>query len=132
MGLTPVSGLPGATRSGSIDPTLIFHYIHGAAKISHEKSLATPVGVTEAEYILNKKSGWQALAGSSDFSEIIQKKDRDEGATLACDISKTESLTWLGHTGSSSAGKLMRLSSLEASARRVRNSARVSSSDVRV
>ena len=86
MGLTPVSGLPGATRSGSIDPTLIFHYTHGAAKISHDENLATPVGITEAEYILNKKSGWQALAGTSDFGEIIQKKDRDEGARLAYDL----------------------------------------------
>lgn len=47
MGLTPVSGLPGATRSGAIDPTLIFHYTHRAGRISHDKSLATNVGVTE-------------------------------------------------------------------------------------
>ena len=26
MGLTPLSGLPGATRAGDIDPSLIFHY----------------------------------------------------------------------------------------------------------
>lgn len=96
MGLTPVSGLPGATRSGTIDPTLIFHYTHGAAKISHEKSLATPVGVTEAEYILNKKSGWQALAGSSDFGEIIQKKNRDEGARLAYDLFEDRILDMVG------------------------------------
>jgi len=86
MGLTPVSGLPGATRSGSIDPTLIFHYTHSAAKISHDENLVTPVGITEAEYILNKKSGWQALAGTSNFGEIIQKKDSDEGARLAYDL----------------------------------------------
>ena len=86
MRLTPVSGLPGATRSGSIDPTLIFHYTHSAAKISHDESLVTPVGITEAEYILNKKSGWQALAGTSDFGEIIQKKDSDEGARVAYDL----------------------------------------------
>ena len=96
MGLTPVSGLPGATRSGSIDPTLIFHYTHGAAKISHDENLATPVGITEAEYILNKKSGWQALAGTSDFGEIIQKKDRDEGARLAYDLFVDRILDMIG------------------------------------
>lgn len=26
MGLTPLSGLPGATRAGDVDPSLIFHY----------------------------------------------------------------------------------------------------------
>lgn len=26
MGLTPLDGLPGATRSGHVDPSLIFHY----------------------------------------------------------------------------------------------------------
>ncbi|MCJ1433692.1 hypothetical protein MMC27_003056 [Xylographa pallens] len=40
MGLTPLEGLPGATRSGS------------------------------AEDILNKKSGWKALTGTTDFGHI--------------------------------------------------------------
>lgn len=31
MGLTPVSGLPGSSRSGDVDPSLIFHYISDAA-----------------------------------------------------------------------------------------------------
>jgi acetate kinase len=96
MGLTPASGLPGATRAGTIDPTLIFHYTHGAAKITHDKSLATPVGVTEAEYILNKKSGWQALAGSPDFGEVIQKKGADEGAKLAYDLFEDRILDFVG------------------------------------
>jgi acetate kinase len=96
MGLTPVSGLPGATRSGTIDPTLVFHYTHNAAKISHDKSPVTPVGVTEAEDILNKKSGWQALAGTSDFGEIIQKRDRDEGAKLAYDLFEDRILDMVG------------------------------------
>jgi len=96
MGLTPVSGLPGATRAGDIDPTLIFHYTHGATKISHDKSLAAHVGVTEAEDILNKKSGWQALAGSPDFGEIIQKKDRSEGARLAYDLFVDRILNMVG------------------------------------
>jgi len=26
MGLTPLSGLPGSTRAGDVDPSLIFHY----------------------------------------------------------------------------------------------------------
>lgn len=35
MGLTPLDGLPGATRSGHVDPSLIFHYTNNASHISH-------------------------------------------------------------------------------------------------
>lgn len=34
MGLTPLAGLPGATRSGDVDPSLIFHFTHDAGKPS--------------------------------------------------------------------------------------------------
>ncbi|TFK88847.1 acetate and butyrate kinase [Polyporus arcularius HHB13444] len=73
MGLTPVSGLPGATRSGAIDPSLIFHYTNRAGRISHDRSLAVNVQVTEAEDILNKRSGWNALTGTTDFGEIVKQ-----------------------------------------------------------
>lgn len=46
MGLTPVSGLPGATRSGAIDPSLIFHYTNKANKITHDPSMVEDVQVT--------------------------------------------------------------------------------------
>lgn len=46
MGLTPVSGLPGATRSGAIDPSLIFHYTNKAGTITHDPSMAADLPVT--------------------------------------------------------------------------------------
>jgi hypothetical protein len=46
MGLTPLSGLPGASRSGSIDPSLIFHYTSDVGKISH--SSTKHIHLTEA------------------------------------------------------------------------------------
>ena len=73
MGLTPVSGLPGATRSGAIDPSLIFHYTNRAGRISHDRALAVDVHVTEAEEILNKRSGWAALTGTTDFGEVVRR-----------------------------------------------------------
>ncbi|KAF9691655.1 hypothetical protein EKO04_010446 [Ascochyta lentis] len=82
MGLTPLAGLPGATRSGSIDPSLMFHFTHSAGKPSH--SSGTQMHITQAEEILNKKSGWQALTGTTDFGEI-SKSDREEDR-LAFDI----------------------------------------------
>jgi len=71
MGLTPLDGLPGATRSGGTDPSLIFHYTSKAGKIS--RKTAENVHITDAEEILNKKAGWKALTGTTDFAEIAEK-----------------------------------------------------------
>ncbi|KAF6757149.1 acetate kinase [Ephemerocybe angulata] len=82
MGLTPVSGLPGATRSGAIDPSLIFHYTNRAGKITHKPSAAVPVDVTVAEDILNRHAGWKVLTGTTDFGLIAERaelEDEDEG-----------------------------------------------------
>jgi acetate kinase len=68
MGLTPLSGLPGGTRSGDIDPSLIFHYTSSASKMS--RSSTRDLHISEAEEILNKQSGWKALAGTTDFAKI--------------------------------------------------------------
>jgi len=68
MGLTPLAGLPGATRSGSIDPSLMFHFTHDAGKPS--RASTQKMHITTAEEILNKKSGWQALTGTTDFGAI--------------------------------------------------------------
>jgi acetate kinase len=75
MGLTPLAGLPGATRSGSIDPSLMFHYTHSAGKPSHSSS--EKMHITQAEEILNKQSGWKSLTGTTDFGKI-SSSDRYE------------------------------------------------------
>lgn len=68
MGLTPVSGLPGGSRSGDVDPALIFHYTSEASKLS--PSSTKDLHISTAEEILNKQSGWKAVAGTSNFAEI--------------------------------------------------------------
>ncbi|KII89835.1 hypothetical protein PLICRDRAFT_107993 [Plicaturopsis crispa FD-325 SS-3] len=73
MGLTPLSGLPGATRAGAIDPSLIFHYTNKAGRISHDPALSREIHVTEAEDILNTKSGWSSLTGTTDFGLITSR-----------------------------------------------------------
>ncbi|KAG6880105.1 hypothetical protein C0992_005812 [Termitomyces sp. T32_za158] len=73
MGLTPLSGLPGATRSGAVDPSLIFHYTNKAGRITHDPGMAVNLHVTMAEDILNRKSGWQVLTGTTDFGEIVKR-----------------------------------------------------------
>ncbi|KAI6115675.1 Acetokinase family-domain-containing protein [Pisolithus croceorrhizus] len=81
MGLTPLSGLPGATRAGDIDPSLIFHYTsqasldveNGGRILSHKGEAAREVHISDAERILNTEMGWKALAGTTDFGEIVRK-----------------------------------------------------------
>ncbi len=75
MGLTPLDGLPGATRSGSIDPSLMFHFTHSAGKPS--RSSSEKMHITQAEEILNKKSGWKSLTGTTDFGKI-SSSDREQ------------------------------------------------------
>ncbi|KAK4541335.1 hypothetical protein LTR36_008093 [Oleoguttula mirabilis] len=87
MGLTPLAGLPGATRSGDVDPSLIFHFTHDAGKPSAKS--AKGMHITQAEQILNKESGWKALTGTTDFG-VISGKAAEQGADglykLAFDI----------------------------------------------
>ncbi|KAI1824232.1 acetate kinase [Xylaria intraflava] len=76
MGLTPLAGLPGATRSGSVDPSLVFHYTGHAETLSPAST--TPLNVTRAEEILNTQSGWAALTGTTDFRAITSDLGRAE------------------------------------------------------
>jgi len=83
MSLTPLAGLPGATRSGSIDPMAILHVMKDS-KIS----------VDDAEDILNKKSGWKSLTGTTSFGDIAKSKDADK--RLAFDIFVDRVLDFIG------------------------------------
>ncbi|KAJ8468850.1 hypothetical protein ONZ51_g9376 [Trametes cubensis] len=94
MGLTPVSGLPGATRSGAIDPSLIFHYTNRAGRISHDRSVAVNVHVTEAEEILNKRSGWAALTGTTDFGTIVSEMKKVEARRESGEVVAEEEGKW--------------------------------------
>lgn len=95
MGLTPLAGLPGATRSGSVDPSMIFHYTHDAGRPSHAST--REMHITAAEEVLNKQSGWKALTGTTDFGEISAKAERgEEGARLAFDLLVDRILDFVG------------------------------------
>jgi acetate kinase len=95
MGLTPLEGLPGATRSGSIDPSLIFHYTSSAAKMS--SSATEKIHITTAEEILNKQSGWKALTGTTDFGAVTKRaSEGDEMAQLAIDIMVDRVVGYIG------------------------------------
>lgn len=94
MGLTPLAGLPGATRSGSIDPSLVFHYTNEAGKLSPAST--KEMHISTAEEILNKKSGWKALTGTTDFGEIAVENPPSEAHKLAFDILVDRILGYIG------------------------------------
>ncbi|KAI4194818.1 MAG: hypothetical protein LQ348_002550 [Seirophora lacunosa] len=92
MGLTPLAGLPGATRSGDVDPSLIFHFTHDAGKPAPGSS--QKMHISQAEEILNKKSGWKALTGTTDFGAISSSSDSQ--CRLAVDIFIDRIVNYIG------------------------------------
>jgi len=70
MGFTPLEGLIMGSRSGDIDPAIIFYM---------QKELN--LNINEIDDILNKKSGLIGICGQNDIREIIQSND--EKAKLA-------------------------------------------------
>ncbi|KAJ5835031.1 Acetate/Proprionate kinase [Penicillium robsamsonii] len=94
MGLTPLAGLPGATRSGSIDPSLVFHYTNEAGKLSPAST--SEMHISTAEDILNKQSGWKALTGTTNFAEIAVENPPSKAHKLAFDIFVDRILGYIG------------------------------------
>ncbi|KUN27290.1 acetate kinase [Streptomyces antibioticus] len=76
MGLTPLEGLVMGTRSGDLDPAVIFHL----ARVGG-------MSIDEIDTLLNKKSGLIGLCGDNDMREIRRRVDEgDAEAQLAFDI----------------------------------------------
>ncbi|UOG74880.1 acetate kinase [Hymenobacter tibetensis] len=76
MGFGPLAGLVMGTRSGDIDPSVVFHLI---SQLSY-----TPEQVSA---LLNKQSGMLALAGLSDMRDITAAIEAgDANAKLAYDL----------------------------------------------
>ncbi|MFE0819744.1 acetate kinase [Streptomyces sp. NPDC058794] len=76
MGLTPLEGLVMGTRSGDLDPAVIFH-------LERVGGMSTD----EIDTFLNKRSGLFGLCGDNDMREIRRRVDEgDERARLAFDI----------------------------------------------
>jgi acetate kinase len=76
MGFGPLAGLIMGTRSGDIDPSVVFHLMEREGK-------------TEAEIsaLLNKQSGLLGLTGTNDMRDIRKAvRAGDAQAALACDL----------------------------------------------
>jgi acetate kinase len=76
MGMTPLEGLVMGTRSGDIDPGVIFHLVHEAG-----------LSVDDVDRILNKESGLAGLAGEQDMRAVrALAEGGDARARLALDV----------------------------------------------
>ncbi|MEV4707342.1 acetate kinase [Actinoplanes sp. NPDC049316] len=76
MGMSPQSGLVMGTRSGDIDPTVIFH-LHRVAGLP----------VDEIEHSLTRGAGLQGLTGDNDMRTVQRRREEgDPAATLAFDV----------------------------------------------
>ncbi|MFD5556691.1 acetate kinase [Streptomyces sp. NPDC127068] len=76
MGLTPLEGLVMGTRSGDVDPAVVFHLKRVAG-----------MDIDEVDALLNKRSGLVGLCGDNDMREIRRRIDEgDEAARLAFDV----------------------------------------------
>jgi acetate kinase len=76
MGLTPLQGLVMGTRSGDLDPAVVFHLVRVGG-----------LTLDEVDTVLNVESGLRGLAGSSDMREVRASASRgDVNARLALDV----------------------------------------------
>ncbi|THC90484.1 hypothetical protein EYZ11_010048 [Aspergillus tanneri] len=78
----------------SIDTTLVFHYTSDAGKLS--PSSTKEMHISTAEEILNKKSGWKALTGTTDFSRIAVETPPSAEHRLAFDVLVDRILGYMG------------------------------------
>jgi acetate kinase len=76
MGMSPQGGLVMGTRSGDIDPTVVFH-LHRVAGLP----------LDEIENSLTRYAGLQGLTGDNDVRAVLQRRAAgDPAATLAFDV----------------------------------------------
>jgi acetate kinase len=76
MGMTPLEGLVMGTRSGDIDPGILFHLNRRAG-----------MTIDQLDDLLNRRSGMLGLTGSSDLRDVQEAAKRgDRRAALALHI----------------------------------------------
>lgn len=76
MGLTPLEGLVMGTRSGDLDPAVVFH-LHRAAGMS----------LDQIDELLNHRSGLLGMAGVNDMRSLLAARAiGDDAARLAFDV----------------------------------------------
>ncbi len=76
MGMTPLAGLVMGTRSGDVDPAILFF-------------MADHLGMSlsDIDHLLNKDSGLKGICGTNDMREVLRKKEAgDDRARIALEV----------------------------------------------
>lgn len=98
MGLSPLGGLPMATRSGDLDPSVVFELL----RRGHTSD--------RVEQMLTHGSGLQGMAGTADMREVLQAEsegDRRAGLAVALFVRQTTALVGAYFTLLDGAGALV-------------------------
>lgn len=86
MGLTPLEGLVMGTRTGDIDPAVVFHL----ARVGN-------MSIDEIDTLFNRGSGLKGLTGSNDMREVEAGFEAgDEAATVAMEVYVHRLLKYIG------------------------------------
>ncbi|KQQ03897.1 MULTISPECIES: acetate/propionate family kinase [unclassified Rathayibacter] len=76
MGMTPLEGLVMGTRSGDLDPAVVFHLARKAG-----------LSIDELDTVLNRRSGLLGLSGRGDMRDVQEAAEAgDEKARAALDV----------------------------------------------
>lgn len=85
MGLTPLEGLVMGTRTGDIDPAVVFHLLRKG------------MSVEDIDTLFNKKSGMLGLCGDNDMRDVWKRRDEgDSDALLALQTYQQRLLKYIG------------------------------------
>lgn len=86
MGLTPLEGLVMGTRTGDIDPAVVFHI-----------QRQTGMSADEVDNLFNKASGLKGLTGQNDMRAVRHMADEGSAeARLALDVWVTRIVKYIG------------------------------------
>ncbi|PTL74473.1 acetate kinase [Rathayibacter caricis DSM 15933] len=76
MGMTPLEGLVMGTRSGDLDPAVVFHLARKAG-----------LSIDELDTVLNRRSGLLGLSGRGDMRDVQEASEAgDEKAAAALEV----------------------------------------------
>ncbi|KFI68771.1 acetate/propionate family kinase [Bifidobacterium magnum] len=86
MGLTPLEGLVMGSRTGDIDPAVVFHLMRNA-----------DMTVDDVDDLFNKRSGMMGMTGFGDMREVHRLiAEGDENAKLALDVYIHRIVSYIG------------------------------------
>ncbi|WP_296179236.1 acetate/propionate family kinase [uncultured Mobiluncus sp.] len=85
MGLTPLEGLVMGTRTGDIDPAVVFHLLRKG------------MSVEDVDTLFNKESGMKGMCGDNDMRDVWKRRDEgDSDALLALQTYQQRLLKYIG------------------------------------